>query len=94
MLFQESIKTDLTKCFEDEKKSALSLLDDYLAYEPSDIAVQKALDRKKYELFGYISCLDDLGVFEDAELDKMFEQVEDDIYPKQKALETRVFGNC
>ena len=85
-----SIKETLREQFDRHLETQLSILDDYLKYEPNLIRVQNAINQKKYSLFGYIECLDNLDVFPDKELDEMFELVEDRIYPKQKMLEALV----
>ena len=85
-----SIKETLREQFDRHLETQLSILDDYLKYEPNLIRVQNAINQKKYSLFGYIDCLDNLDVFPDKELDEMFELVEDRIYPKQKMLEALV----
>lgn len=88
-----SIKETLREQFDRHLETQLSLLDDYLKYEPNLIIVQNAITQKKYSLLGYIDCLDNLDVFPDNELDEMFELVEDRIYPKQKMLEALVKAN-
>jgi hypothetical protein len=85
-----SIKETLREQFDRHLETQLSILDDYLKYEPNLIIVQNAINQKKYSLLGYIDCLDNLDVFPDKELDEMFELVEDRIYPKQKMLEALV----
>ena len=85
-----SIKETLREQFDRHLETQLSILDDYLKYEPSLIRVQNAITQKKYSLFGYIDCLDNLDVFTERELDVMFDTVEDRIYPQQKMLEALV----
>ena len=80
----------LKKYFEDALNNKMSLLDDYLEYEPNLITVQNRIKATKHELYGYLECLDDLNVFPSAELEEMFDKVNDEIHPRQKALEEKV----
>lgn len=87
---QNNIMEALEKYFEDALQNKMSLLDDYLEYEPNLITVQNRIKATQHELFGYIECLDDLNVFPEAELEIMFDKVKAEIQPRQKALEARV----
>lgn len=90
MTLQGNVREALTKYFEDELKSNLSLVDDYLEYEESTIKTQNAIIRKRAEMQGYISCLDDLDVFEEDQIEFMYDKVYSAFEAKQERLDEKI----
>lgn len=90
MTLQGNVREALNEYFVKELENQLDLVDGYLEYEKDPTRTQNAIIRKRAELCGYISCLDDLDVFEDFQLNEMYDKVDKAFDERQEILDKEV----
>lgn len=89
MTLQGNVREALKSYFEKELETHLDLVDGYLDYEKDLVKTQNAIIRKRAEMNGYISCLDDLDVFEEFQLNEMYEKVDKAFDEKQEIFDKK-----
>lgn len=89
MTLQGNVREALNEYFVKELENQLDLVDGYLEYEKDPTKTQTAIIRKRAEMCGYISCLDDLDVFEDFQLNEMYDKVDKAFDEKQEIFDKR-----
>lgn len=90
MTLEGNVIEVLTNNFNKELESNLDFIDEDLLFEEDRIRVQNTIIRSRAEMYGYISCLDDLDVFDDSQLNEMYDKVDKALDEKQEALDSMV----
>ncbi len=90
MVLEGNVTEALNSYFDKELERHLDLVDVDLLFEEDPIAIQNAIIRSRAEMYGYISCLDDLDVFDDSQLNEMYDKVDKALDEKQEALDSMV----
>lgn len=90
MTLEGNVIEVLTNNFNKELESNLDFIDEDLLFEEDRIRVQNTIIRASAKMYGYISCLDDLDVFDDNQLNDMYAKVDKALDERQEILDKEV----
>jgi len=90
MTLEGNVIEVLTNNFNKELETHLDFIDEDLLFEEDRIRAQNTITRTEAKMYGYISCLEDLDVFEESQIKDMYDKVEKAFDEKQAILDKEV----